>query len=109
MVSKNPAPVEMATHVTPFHRVLAPSQGRDVCFWECVRFGFCLIEPKYFGIMSFHLFFPQHTVDRRNPANHLGCINLVNNGINYLSTGAGFLPSTVCAAYMLSSDHALSY
>ena len=25
---------------------------------------------------------------------HLGCINLVNNGINYLSTGAGFLPST---------------
>jgi len=27
---------------------------------------------------------------------HLGCINLVNNGIKYLSTGAGFLPSTVC-------------
>ena len=26
---------------------------------------------------------------------HLGCINLVNNGISYLSTGAGFLPSTV--------------
>jgi len=23
---------------------------------------------------------------------HLGYINLVNNGINYLSTGAGFLP-----------------
>jgi len=25
---------------------------------------------------------------------HLECINLVNNGINYLSTGEGFLPST---------------
>ena len=28
-----------------------------------------------------------HTVDGRNPANHLECINLVNNGINYLPTG----------------------
>ena len=26
---------------------------------------------------------------------HLECINLVNNGINYLPIGAGFLPSTV--------------
>ena len=26
---------------------------------------------------------------------HLGCINPVNNGINYLLTGAGFQPSTV--------------
>jgi len=26
---------------------------------------------------------------------HLGCINPVNNGINYISTGAGFHPSTV--------------
>ena len=26
---------------------------------------------------------------------HLGCINLVNNGISYLSTGAGIQPSTV--------------
>ena len=25
---------------------------------------------------------------------HLGCINPVNHGINYLSTGAGFQPST---------------
>ena len=31
---------------------------------------------------------------------HLGCINPVNNGINYLSAGAGFLPSTVgCFLY----------
>ena len=40
------------------------------------------------------------TVDGGNPANHLGYIyiythNLVNNGIHYLSTGAGFQPSTV--------------
>jgi len=27
---------------------------------------------------------------------HLGCINLVNNGISYLSAGAGIQPSTVC-------------
>ena len=26
---------------------------------------------------------------------HLGYINLVKNGRNYISTGAGFLPSTV--------------
>jgi len=26
---------------------------------------------------------------------HLGYINLVNNEINYISTGAGFLPSKV--------------
>ena len=36
---------------------------------------------------------------------HLGYINLVNNGINYVSTGAGFLPSTVerwqaCVTYL---------
>ena len=30
---------------------------------------------------------------------HLGYINLVNNGINYISTGAGFLPSTVLQRY----------
>ena len=26
---------------------------------------------------------------------HLGCTNHVDNGMNYLSTGAGFLPSKV--------------
>ena len=29
------------------------------------------------------------------PNNHLGCLNPVNDGINYLSTGGGFQPSTV--------------
>ena len=37
----------------------------------------------------------EHTVDGRNPAPPGMHINLVNNGINYISTGAGFLPSTV--------------
>ena len=37
------------------------------------------------------------TVDGWNLANHLGWSwNPINNGINYLSTGAGFQPSTVC-------------
>ena len=36
-----------------------------------------------------------HSVDGRNPANHLGCIKPCNFGRKYLSTGAGFLPSTV--------------
>ena len=31
---------------------------------------------------------------------HLGCKNPVNNGINYLSTGAGFLPSTVVLPFL---------
>ena len=35
------------------------------------------------------------TVDGRNPANHPGNKDVVNIGINYLSTGAGLLPSTV--------------
>ena len=36
------------------------------------------------------------TVDGRNPANHLGCTKkYVNNVMVYLSTGAGFLASTV--------------
>jgi len=30
---------------------------------------------------------------------HLGCINLVNNGINYLSTGAGVLNLQQCNPY----------
>ena len=34
---------------------------------------------------------------------HLGCIKPVNNGINYLSTGAGFLPSTVLACFLCAS------
>ena len=37
------------------------------------------------------------TVDGRHPANHLECINLVNNGINYQPqlVKAGFQPSTI--------------
>ena len=31
----------------------------------------------------------------KNTWEYLGYINLVNTGINYISTGAGFLPSTV--------------
>ena len=33
---------------------------------------------------------------------HLGCIKLVNSGIDYISTGAGFLPSTVVLFAVLS-------
>ena len=39
--------------------------------------------------------FEDDTVDGWNPVNHLGCKNPINNGINYLSSGAGFQPSTV--------------
>ena len=50
-------------------------------------------------LIFFHLrvlrYHPWNTVDGRNSASQLGCIDLVNNGINYLSAGAGFLPSTV--------------
>ena len=45
----------------------------------------------------FPIFIPYklNTVDGRNPA-PLGMYKTpVNSGINYLSTGAGFLPSTV--------------
>ena len=32
----------------------------------------------------------------KKSANHLGCIRFVNHGLLTISTGAGFLPSTVC-------------
>ena len=35
------------------------------------------------------------------PNNHLECINLVNTGRNYISTGAGFLPSTVSVPWSM--------
>jgi hypothetical protein len=39
-------------------------------------------------------------VDGRNPA-PLWMVETINNGINHLSTGAGFLPSTVCHLYRM--------
>jgi len=42
------------------------------------------------------------TVDGRDPVNHLGCINSVNNGIFTISAGAVFYPSTV-VGYILYS------
>ena len=39
----------------------------------------------------------ENAVDGRNPSNYLGCIQPSKiMGINYLSTGTGFLPSAVC-------------
>ena len=35
---------------------------------------------------------------------HLTYRNLVNNGINYLATGAGFLPSTVVRVFGVSAS-----
>ena len=37
----------------------------------------------------------KNTVDGRNPANHLGWLNPINNGIIIILGGAGFCPSTV--------------
>ena len=54
---------------------------------------FLLGRPIFRGYVSFR----EGTVDGseiRN--NHLDVKFPVKNGINYLSTGAGFLPSTVC-------------
>jgi len=53
-------------------------------------------------ILGFFLVSPlkKTTVDGRNPAKPPGMYKtLVNNGINYLSTGAGFLPSTVVTTF----------
>ena len=41
---------------------------------------------------------PSTTVDRRNPVPPGMYQTLINKGLNYLSTGAGFLPSTVVAS-----------
>jgi len=40
---------------------------------------------------------------------HLECINLVNNGINYLPIGAGFLPSTVSFTRSQSSSSSSTF
>ena len=51
-------------------------------------------KSGFFSIVH-HPLLAVHTVDGRNPA-PLGMYkNPVNSGINCLSTGAGFLPSTV--------------
>ena len=36
---------------------------------------------------------------------HLGCIKPVTSGINYLSTGAGFFPSTVVVSFVADSHN----
>ncbi len=38
---------------------------------------------------------------------HLGCRNPVNDGIHYLSTGAGFLPSAVCSLLNMTKKNSL--
>jgi len=40
---------------------------------------------------------------------HLGCVNLVNNGINYISTGAGFQPSTVSFVFIFLDQTSPTY
>ena len=58
-----------------------------------------IIDPKLW-IRSFPSHYISiHTVDGKYPAPPGMYKNPTNNGINYLSTGAGFLPSTVSCDY----------
>ena len=59
-----------------------PSIGPMPCSVLVLRLAVSSIKPKMVLLMEKIL-------------HHLGCKKLVNNGRNYLSTGAGFLPSTV--------------
>ena len=45
-----------------------------------------------------HIYIYIHTVDGRNPAppGMYKTLQIINNGTFIISTGAGFLPSTVC-------------
>ena len=47
------------------------------------------------GLIRFHVHNDTFILLMEEILHHLGYINLVNNGINYISTGAWFLPSTV--------------
>ena len=60
---------------------------------------FCIWMPQSFGWRSD----PMHILLMEEILHHLGYINLVNNGINYISTGAGFLPSTVAPCIFFAS------
>ena len=62
----------------------------DWCLGSCRVVCICYVLPKCLWV--------QPTVDGRNPAPPWmveTCWNPINSGINHLSTGAGFLPSTV--------------
>ena len=54
-----------------------------------------LTQPKDHEIKVYAFFLCFLLLMEEIPNNHLGCINLVNTGTNYIPTGAGFLPSTV--------------
>jgi len=61
--------------------------------WISVRGGFKLIEIRLMAEIL----------------HHLGCRNPKNNGINYLSTGAGFQPSTVVYVSMRSNHFTIRW
>ena len=88
-------------HHTRDHPKLPPKQLTTMSFRLA---GIRLTRPETlrfqnFWKMSLNNIF--HPVDERNPAPPGMYQNPVDNGINYLSTGAGFQPSTVphCSKY----------
>ena len=91
------------------HVSLATFQMVDFCYVHSLECTFVLemLDPvmQRFSPCVFHQLYlirllrkkvakNHHSVDGTNPAPP-GNINLVNDGINCISTGAGFLPSTV--------------
>ena len=55
--------------------------------WECCNKVYCICMHKYIPYLIMLLM--------EEILHQLGCIKTVDDGINYLSTGAGFQPSTV--------------
>ena len=76
----------------------------DWCLGSCRVVCICYVLPRFLWV--------QPTVDGRNPAPPWmveTCWNPINSGINHLSTGAGFLPSTVVYMFPISDDYLFPY
>ena len=72
-------------------------------YWPPIILTFTINKKVHHSKLSLLFKHIHNTVDGKNPAPPWmveTCWNPINNGINYLSTGAGFLQSTVCIPFL---------
>ena len=87
-LTTNIAPEKMASQ----NEMSLPTMNfQSYCWWKNSCASWLSVYPIFSGFYTSH-YLPS-TVEILH---HLGCIKLIVDGINWQSTGAGFLPSTVC-------------
>ena len=85
---------------TSFYKILTSC----VWPWNPLKSDTAMISKRLYGLAMHNGWMPTYSIEQimiqygrlmAEILHHLGCKNPINNGINYLSTGAGFQPSTV--------------